>query len=124
MCTCFSTSPHKLITLFQNLEGHVVAEHDEVALLLQAFILGNDMATQKNETFVMSAAPAQYPAGFVHGECGYEKSCTMRNFPGFPGLGRRERGDDWKGPMRDSSSVLEKGPMYLPFLNSFSTISS
>jgi len=45
-------------------------------------------------------------------------------FPGFPGLGTRERKDDWKGPMIDSSSAHEKGLRYLPLWNSFSTISS
>jgi len=61
--------------------------------------------------------------GFVHGGCGWEKSCTAWNFPSFLGLGMRERSDDWKGPMIDSSLTLEKGRMYLPFWNSFSTIS-
>ena len=28
---------------------------------------------------------------------GNEKFCTKRNFPGLPGLGIRESGDDWKG---------------------------
>jgi len=45
----------------------------------------------------------------------WEKSCTVRYFPGFPGLGTRERGEDWKGPIMASSSFLEKGLMYRPF---------
>ena len=60
---------------------------------------------------------------FLSDAWGCEKSWTARYFPGLPGLGTRERGEDWKGPMRASSSVCEKGPIYLPFLNSFSTIS-
>ena len=50
--------------------------------------------------------------GFVDDCHGWEKSCTPQNFPSFPGLGRRERGEDWKGPMMDSSSACEKGPRY------------
>ena len=46
---------------------------------------------------------------------GCEKLWTAQNFPGLPGLGTRERGEDWKGPMRVSSSSCENGPMYLPF---------
>ena len=32
--------------------------------------------------------------GFVDDWRGWEKSCTPQNFPGFPGLGTRERGED------------------------------
>ena len=62
--------------------------------------------------------------GFVDDWHGWEKSCTPQNLPGFPGLGTRERGDDWKGPMIDSRSACKKGPRYLPLWNYFSTISS
>jgi hypothetical protein len=40
--------------------------------------------------------------------------------PGFPDLGTRDKGEDWKCPISSSSSVHEKGPMYLPLLNSVS----
>ena len=53
------------------------------------------------------------------GECGKEKFCTILNFPGFPGLGIMERGEDWKGPISSSRFSAVKGPMNLPFLSSF-----
>ena len=55
--------------------------------------------------------------------CGLEKLCTARCFPGFPDLATRDRGDDWKGPMRSSTSRWEKGPRYQPAVNSFFVIS-
>jgi hypothetical protein len=41
------------------------------------------------------------------GEIGNEKFCTKRNFPGLPGLGIMERGEDWYGPME--VSIRESG---------------
>jgi hypothetical protein len=32
------------------------------------------------------------------GECGKEKSCTMRNLPGLLGFGIMDNGDVWNGP--------------------------
>lgn len=46
--------------------------------------------------------------------CGKEKFWTSLNFPGFPGLGIMDKGDDWKGPMVRSSSRGENRPIYLP----------
>ena len=42
---------------------------------------------------------------------GKEKFCTKRNFPGLPGLGIRESGNDWKGPMAASIVAKGSGPM-------------
>ena len=44
-------------------------------------------------------------------ERGKEKLWTAWNLPGFPGLGTHESGDDWKGPMRASTSRRVHGPM-------------
>ena len=40
------------------------------------------------------------------------------------GLGIRNRGDVWKGPIRESNSFWEKGPMYRCNKNSLLTIST
>ena len=42
---------------------------------------------------------------------GKEKLWTAQNLPGLPGLGIRESGDVWKGPISHSTSAREKGPM-------------
>lgn len=39
-------------------------------------------------------------------ERGKEKFWTILNFPGCPGLGIMEKGEDWKGPIRDSRMAL------------------
>jgi hypothetical protein len=42
---------------------------------------------------------------------GNEKFCKIRNLLGLAGFGIIENGEDWKGPMMDSRSAREKGPM-------------
>ena len=42
---------------------------------------------------------------------GKEKFCTKQNFPGLPGLGIKDSGDDWKGPIAASNVAKGKGPM-------------
>lgn len=54
----------------------------------------------------------------LRGTWGNDKFWMSRNFPGFPGFGIMLRGDDWKGPRRDSISALENGPMYRALSNS------
>jgi hypothetical protein len=45
----------------------------------------------------------------AEGVWGAEKLWTARNFPGLPGFGMMESGDDWKGPMSFSISCWEQG---------------
>ncbi len=46
-----------------------------------------------------------------------ENLCTARKLPGLS-FGTSESGDDWKGPMRSSTSLHEYGPKYQPDQNS------
>lgn len=55
----------------------------------------------------------------VLGKCRKEKFCMMQNFPGFPGFGIMDSGEDWKGPISCSKVSASKGPMYLPLSISF-----
>jgi len=56
------------------------------------------------------------------GESGKDKFWGLQNFPGLPGLGMMEKGEDWKGPMSAWSVWQENGPRYLPLEISASTI--
>ena len=49
------------------------------------------------------------------GEYGEEKLCTAQRDVSLPGLGMRDRGEDWKGPIKSSILSWEKGPRYLLF---------
>ena len=57
-------------------------------------------------------------------ECGYEKFWTRRKTSGLCGFGTRDMGEDWKGPIRASSSVCVKGPRYRPLICSLRTMPS
>lgn len=67
---------------------------------------------------VMSALMERMPSAFVYGD---EKFCIIRYLPGLFGLGMMDRGDVWNGPRMFSICCWEKGPSYLPLLNSCST---
>jgi hypothetical protein len=43
-------------------------------------------------------------------ECRNERFCIKRNFPSLPGLGMTDKGEVWKGPMRDANVSAENGP--------------
>jgi len=50
--------------------------------------------------------------------CGKEKFCMTWNFPGFPGFGMMDNGDDWNGLIKHSNTLASKGPIYLPLSTS------
>jgi hypothetical protein len=67
------------------------------------------------------ASMREFTDGFRKGvllECGKEKFWISLQFPGLPGLGMMDIGEDWKGPIRCSSASAEKGPTYRPLSNS------
>ena len=44
------------------------------------------------------------------GECGDERFCISRYFPGCPGFSMMLKGEVWKAPNRNSTSSHETGP--------------
>ena len=51
---------------------------------------------------------------------GKERFCMRRNLEEL-GLGTRDRGEVWKGPIKEISSSREKGPIYRDWENSLFT---
>ena len=56
--------------------------------------------------------------GTGEAEWGNEKFCIRRCLSGSLAFGTKEIGEVWNGPIKDSSSSREKGPIYRPQLNS------